>query len=246
MTKRVLIVLALLIATSTSIMAEITYLEYKAKFGIFGTVGTIKNKITKNGKRYTIKTKVKLEGLAKMLMGGQVEEYVSQGEIKNGLMVSDRYTMTSTKKAEVVKREYKINHLKKYVNKSYKKWIDGKLVQKRSKKLKFYAKDDLLTLYFNLAEAIKEKGKTYTFKAVGLEKQQGIVDITVPSDKTNASYKNELGGRAKLYAKALIHQKNFRKKKGDILLAIGDDGYIQKSVIKDILMYGDAKLIRVR
>jgi len=246
MIKIILIVLSLLVATSSTLTAQTTYLEYKAKFGIFGTVGTIKNVLTKNSKTYTIKTKVKLAGLAKMLMGGQVEEYVSKGRMKNGLMVSDTYSMTSTKKNKIVKKEYSINHVKKYVTRRYRKWIDGKLVQERSNTLKFYAKDDLLTLYFNLGNAVKQKGKTYTFKAVGLEKQQGIVQITVPNDATNASYKKDLGSGAKLYAKALIHQKNFKKKKGDILLAIGSDGFIQKSVIKDVLMYGDAKLIRTR
>jgi hypothetical protein len=246
MIKTLLIAIMLLLMMNNKAFAKTTELNYKAKFGIFGTVGTIKNVLTQNSKTYSIKTKVKLAGLAKMLMGGQVEEYVSQGHMKNGLMISDRYTMTSTKKGKIVKKEYRINHVKKYVSRRYRKWIDGKLVQERSNTLKFYAKDDLLTLYFNLGKAVKEKGKTYVFKAIGLEKQQGIVNITVPSDATSVSYKKDLGNGAKFYAKALIHQKNFRKKKGDILLAVGHDGFIQKSVIKDVLMYGDAKLVRTR
>jgi len=246
MIKRVLIVMILCVSTSSMVSAETTYLNYKAKFGIFGTVGTIKNVLTKKAKTYTINTKVKLAGLAKILMGGQVEEYISKGHMENGLMISDKYTMTSTKKGKIVKKEYTINHLKKYVTRRYRKWKDGTLVKEENNRLKFYAKDDLLTLYFNLGNAVKQKGKIYTFKAVGLEKQQGIVQITVPSDAQDTPYKKDLGSGAKFYAKALIHQKNFRKKKGDILLAIGNDGYIEKSVIKDVLMYGDAKLIRAR
>ena len=68
----------------------------------------------------------------------------------------------------------------------------------------------------------------------------------MPKNSQLSSYTKDLGKHAHLYAKALIHQKNFRKKKGDILLAIGKDGFIQKSVIKDILLYGDAKLVRVK
>ncbi len=246
MIKKLLILVTLFTLMSEVTYAKTTQLNYKATFGIFGTVGTIKNTLTQNAKTYTIKTTVKLAGLAKVIMGGQVEEYISQGHIENGLMISDKYTMTSTKKEKVVKKEYVINHKKKYVNKRYRKWIKGKLVQERKDKLAFYAKDDLLTLYFNLGHAVKEKGKRYLFKAVGLEKQQGKVYITVPSDTKNTSYKKDLGIGAKFYAKALIHQRNFRKKKGDILLAIGQDGFIKKSVIKDILMYGDAKLIRTK
>lgn len=125
-------------------------------------------------------------------------------------------------------------------------WKEGKLVKDKKETLKFYAKDDLLTLYFNLGEAVNIKGKTYHFKAVGLEKQQGKVKITVPSKKKQAPYERDLGSGASLYAKALIHQKNFKKKKGDILLSLAKDGYIEKSVIKDVVLYGDAKIERLR
>jgi len=132
------------------------------------------------------------------------------------------------------------------VTKRYRKWLKGKLIEDRTEKLKFYAKDDLLTLYFNLGSAVQQKGKQYLFNVVGLEKQDGKVQITVPDDTQVAAYKKDLGHNASLYAKALIHQKNFRKKKGDIRLAIGKDRFIYKSVIKDILFYGDAQLKRVK
>jgi len=246
MKKNILMVIVLVLFSTVFTFAKVTQLNYKATFGIFGTVGTIKNVLTQKNKTYEIKTKVKLAGLAKIIMGGQTEEYISKGHMENGLMISDIYTMTSTKKQKVEKKVYRINHQKKYVTKQYKKWMNGKLVEEKKEKLSFYAKDDLLTLYFNLGHAIKQTGKTYLFKAIGLEKQQGKVYINVPSDSKNAAYKKELGSNASIYAKALIHQKNFRKKKGDILLAVGKDGFIEKSVIKDVLFYGDAKLIRTK
>jgi len=243
--KSILILSSLFFFLGGFATAEVTQLNYKATFGIFGTVGTIKNKLTQNKKTYQIDTTVKLAGLAKMLMGGQTERYVSKGHMEDGLMVSDMYKMISEKKDKVTSKVYRIDHKRKYVTKRYRKWLKGKLVEDTTKRLSFYAKDDLLTLYFNLGHAIKQKGKKYIFKAVGLEKQKGTVQITVPSDANNASYKKDLGTGAVLYAKALIVQKNFRKKKGDILLAVAKDGFIQKSVIKDILLYGDAKLIRI-
>ena len=246
MIKRVFIVSVIFLFLSDFALAKVTQLNYKATFGIFGTVGTIKNRLTQNNKTYKIETKVKLAGLAKKLMGDQVEDYISIGHMKNGLMISDTYTMISTKKNKIVKKEYHIHHKGKYVTKRYRKWIKGKLVKESKEKLKFYAKDDLLTLYFNLGIAIKEKGKTYTFRAVGLEKQKGIVYVTAPSKKQLKPYVKDLGKDAVLYAKALIHQKNFRKNKGDIMLAVAKDGFIRKSVIKDVLLYGDAKLIRTK
>lgn len=246
MIKRLFIASGLFLLLGDFAAAKVTELNYKATFGIFGTVGTIKNTLTQDNKRYKIDTKVTLAGLAKILLSGQAEHYISMGHMENGLMVSDIYQMVSKKKDKKVSKEYHIDHKGKYVTKRVRKWVKGKLVEDDTKKLKFYAKDDLLTLYFNLGTAVNKKGKNYLFKAVGLEKQNGEVQITVPDDSQVAEYKKDLGQGADLYAKALIHQKNFRKKKGDILLAIAKDGFIYKSVIKDILFYGDAELTRIK
>ena len=244
--RRFLIVTGLFLLLGSFASAKMTQLDYTATFGIFGTVGTIENRLTQNAETYEIDTKVTLEGLAKVLLSGQTERYVSKGHIENGLMVSDFYQMITKKKDRIKSKEYHIDHKKKHVTKRYRKWLKGKLIEDRTEKLKFYAKNDLLTLYFNLGSAVKKKGKKYMFNAVGLEKQDGKVQITVPEDTKAAAYIKDLGQGAILYAKALIHQKNFRKKKGDILLAVAKDGFIHKSVIKDILFYGDAKLTRIK
>jgi hypothetical protein len=244
--RRVLIAAVLFLFLGSFASAKVTYLDYEGTFGIFGKVGSIKNRLTQNGETYKIETTVLVEGLAKVLMRNPTEHYVSKGHMENGLMVSDSYTMVSTKSDKKVSKEYHINHKEKYVTKRYRKWRKGKLTEDRTEKLKFYAKDDLLTLYFNLGAAVKEKGKKHLFHAVGLEKQDGRVYITAPDDDELAPYIKDLGVGAKLYVKALIHQKNFRKKKGDILLGVAEDGFIYKAVIKDILLYGDAKLKRVK
>jgi hypothetical protein len=246
MIKKIILVSIVSMVSFTSITAKTTQINYKAKFGIFGTVGTIKNKLIQNKKTYRIDTIVKLAGLAKMIMGGQTEHYISKGHMEKGKMVSDLYQMISKKKHKTVSKEYRIDHKHKFVTKRYRKWKDGKLVKEKTEKLKFYAKDDLLTLYFNMDKAITQKGKVYTIKAVGLEKQKGIVTVTVPTDAKATSYKKDLGKSADWYAKALIVQKNFKKKKGDILLSVDKDRFIKKAVIKDVLLYGDAKLIRTK
>ncbi len=248
MLRRIIIISVLFLLLGSFASAKVTQLDYTATFGIFGTVGTIKNRLTQNTETYEIDTKVTLAGLAKVLMGGQTEHYVSKGHIKDGFMVSDFYQMTSEKRDKKVIKEYHIDHNKKYVTKRVRKWRKEKLVEDRTEKLKFYAEDDLLTLYFNMGNAVKQKqkGRTYLFKSVGLEKQNGEVQITVPDNVQVVDYKKDLGQDGKIYAKAFIHQKNFRKKKGDILLSVAEDGFINRSVIKDILFYGDAKLTRIK
>lgn len=236
----------LFIIFNTFVSAKVTQVNYKATFGVFGTVGVIKNKLSQDGNTYLIETIVELKGMANMIMGGQKEYYISRGHIQNGLMISDFYEMTSIKKSKKKVRTYTINHKEKYISKRYRKWKKGKLVKDKTTKLDFYAKDDLLTLYFNMNKAIKEKGRKYKFMVIGLEKQNGKVQITVPSISDEASYRKDLGPSADWYAKALIVQENFRKGTGDILLSVSKDGFIKKAVIKDIMMYGDAKLLRVK
>ena len=234
-----------IIATSLS-MASVKQINYKATFGIFGTVGKIHNTVTKDSKHYTIKTSVRLSGMAKMMLGGQKEDYISRGHLYKGRMISDFYEMTTRKGSTKKVKTYTLHHKGKYVTKRYRKWVKGKLIKDKTRRLKYYGSDDLLTLYFNMGTVLKKKGMIYHFSVVGLEKQNGRVNVTVPLDKHARRYKKDLGAGASLYAKALIHQKNFKKDKGNILLALGKDGIVSKSVIKDIMLYGDAELIRTR
>jgi len=239
---------AILLLTNTISYAKTVSLNYRATFGIFGTVGMIKNRVEQNGDRYKIETTVTLVGMAKMIMGGQTEHYISKGHMENGLMVTDYYQMVSRKKSKVVTKTYVVDHQAHQVTKTYKRVKHGKVERETTQQLSFYAKDDLLTLYFNMDQHIRDhKGEhSFLLKAVGLEKQKGLVRITVASPSEVPSYRKDLGESADWYAKALIVQKNFRKKKGDILLSVEKDGFIKKAVIKDILLYGDAKLERVK
>jgi len=245
MIQKIFILSIVFLLSQVTLYAKVSHINYKATFGIFGTVGTIKNRLTENEKTYKIETTVKLVGMAKSLLGGQKEEYISKGHMHEGMMVSDYYSMRSIKKQQTKLKEYVINHQKKQVQKRYRKWVKGTLVRDETSYLNFYAKDDLLTLYFNMNKAITQKGMTYTMKAVGLEKQKGMVKVTVPKSNQTASYKKDLGISANWYAKARIVQKNFRKNSGDILLSVENDGFIKKAVIKDILMFGDATLLRI-
>jgi len=248
MSKKYATLILLTFCLSLIAHAKSVRVDYKGTFGIFGTVGTIYNTIDRNGTHYQIKSEVKLAGIAKILLRGQKEHYLSKGHLENGRMVSDYYVMTSVKQNKKVIKEYYIDHLKKKTYKRYRKWKHGKLVKEEKKDLGFYAKDDLLTLYFNMDKYVRKhtKGCAFTVRAVGLEKQKGIVKITIPSQKEESTYRKDLGKHTSWYAKALIVQENFRKKKGDILLAGTKDGFIKKAVIKDILMYGDAKLTRIK
>ena len=228
--------------------AQVTKIDYVGTFGVFGKVAMLKTKMTKKSSRYELVTDLEVHGIAKLILDNHEEQHISKGHVVNGLMVSDDYTIKQNRGSKKVLKEYTFDHKQKKVTKRVRKWQKGKLVKDKKETLKFYARDDLLTLYFNLNNAIKDKkkGKSYLFRSAGLEKQDGKAYITIPDSTKLPVYKKDLGTTALRYAKILIHQRNFRKKKGDILLSVAKDGFIEKAVIKDVLLYGDARIERVR
>jgi len=222
--------------------------QYDVSYGIFGKIGVTNAVLSIDHKRYKIDIHLATIGLAKVLSGGRKEHHISKGHMEHGLMVSDLYQVIKSHGNIVVNKEYWINHKKKYVRKVYKKYEKGILVKKEETRLNFYAKDDLLTLYFNLDYAIKvkTKAKTYVYKAVGAERQKGKVTVIIPKINALEKYKKELGSDAAWYATAIIHQKIFSSREGRLMLSIGKDGITNKAVLKDVIFFGDIRAVRTK
>ena len=230
------------------VSAETIKANFDVSYGIFGKIGAAKAVLTKSATKYTIDIHLEATGLAKLLSGGRKERHISKGHIENGLMVSDLYQVIKSHGDVVVNKEYWVNHKQKSVTKKYKKYKKGKKVSEENTTLSFYAKNDLLTLYFNLDHAIKDKktAKTYVYKAVGAERQQGKVSVIIPKPQALLAYKKDLGDDAAWYATAIIHQKIFSSKEGRLQLAIGKDGITNKAVLKDVIFFGDIRAIRTK
>ena len=239
---------SLFIMFTMMLSAETIKAEYDVSYGIFGKIGTAKATLKKEHKKYLIDIKLQATGLAKLLSGGRKEHHISKGHIEHGLMVSDVYQVIKSHGDVVETKEYWINHKKKYVREVYRKYEKDILITKKEKRLDFYAKDDLLTLYFNLDYAIQEKTKAeiYVYKAVGAERQKGKVTVVIPQRNALESYKKELGSDATWYATAIIHQKIFSSKEGRLMLAIGKDGITTKAVLKDVIFFGDIRAVRTK
>lgn len=233
---------------SSMMYAQKLNATFDVSYGIFGKIGVAKATLVTNSTHYTIDMYLAATGLAKFLSGGRTEHHISKGHIEKGLMVSDMYKVIKSYGDISVSNIYKINHTKKNVHEIYKKYKKGTLVRHEALVLDFYAKNDLLTLYFNLDHAIKEKtkAKTYVYKAVGAERQQGKVTVRIPDTKVLAMYKKELGEDASWYALAIIHQKIFSSKEGRLMLSIGKDGIANKAVLKDVIFFGDIRAVRTK
>jgi len=230
------------------ISAEAISANYDVSYGVLGKIGTAKAVLKKEQKSYTIDIKLATTGLARLLSSGRKEHHISQGHMENGLMVSDFYQVIKSHGDTVMRKEYRVDHKRKKVKKHYRKFKKGVLVREEKTVLDFYAKDDLLTLYFNLNTVITDKTKpqTYGFKAVGAERQKGKVTVIIPTQNKKPKYEELLGKDATWYATAIIHQKIFSSKEGRLMLAVGKDGITNKAVLKDVIFFGDIRAVRVK
>ncbi len=217
--------------------------EYKVSFGVFGKIGTAKAlfKINKD-KTYHILISAKATGFAKVLSGGRVESYESRGKIVDGLLVPDIYkgvTKTNSKRSEKI---YYFLHNKKTIDVLKIKERDGKTI-KSQERLKYYTKNDILSLFFNIRyylNGFKFVGKKVLY-AVGANKKDGRVDIIVPTGKELDKLKKELSEKDGNFMIVFINQKIFASKRGELFLDINNDGIATKAVLKDVILFGDIR-----
>ena len=229
------------------INAKVIKVDYKVEFGIVGQIGVAHAKLTRDDNSYEIDIQLKSTGIAKVLSGDRKEEHISKGHIENGVMVSDLYQIIKTHGSKSSNRVYTIDHKNKKVVRTDKKWKRGKLYKERTKVMKSYSKDDLLTLYFNLDSYVKDKtiSKDYRFNAVGAEIQDGFVDIHIPKSSEMSEYKELLGDNGAWYARAIVNQNIFSSDKGELFLSVGKDGITKKAVLKDLIFFGDIRAFRI-
>jgi hypothetical protein len=228
--------------------AEVVNVAYKVEFGLFGEIGVANATLSRDENSYEIDIKLDSTGIAKTLSGNRKERHISKGHIEEGRMVSDLYQIIKSHGAYSSNRIYRIDHKHKKVTQQTQKWKKGKLYKDKTVEMdEIYAKDDLLTLYFNLDNYIEDKNisKDYRLHAVGAEKQNGYVDIHIPTKEEIDEYQELLGKDQAWYAKAIIHQEIFSSDEGELLLGIGQDGIANRAVLKDLILFGDIRAKRI-
>ena len=233
---------------ATMAPAQMTEAEYRVSFGILGEIGNAKARLERNNGHYRIEIEGVSTGFAKSLSRNRKERQVSEGHISEGILIPDRYSIVRSYADKVIKKTYTIDHRNKKVERLVEKTEDGRLIWQEKKSLDFYAQNDLLSLYFNLAVLIpeKEKGAYYKFKALGAEKQGGDVEVIVAGKDTRMLYENTLGSGGNWYLTAIIHQKIFSSNRGELLLSVDENGITKRAILKDVLLFGDIRAERIR
>ena len=212
--KKLIILIIAVLGYSFSMSAD-----YKAKYGWFGVVAKAKGYFEKNATDYKITTFSQITKFIDLKT-----YYISQGIIKNGVLIPSIYKniiIRDNKRYDLIyKFDYKNQKIYKF------KYKNGKFIYKRT--LDFFAKNDILSLYFNIPKIMTKKIET--FYALGGERHTGRVDFEILSK----------GKITKI--KANLYNKIFAGDKGILYLDINTKNWVTiKGIVKNVLKIGDLK-----
>ena len=222
--------------------------DYSVEFGIVGEVGKVHALLRTDDRYYMIDANVSSVGIARAVTNDLKERHISKGHIENGLLVTDMYQMIKSFGDYTTTTIYRVNHTKKKVTRQYKKWRFDKQITNRTVTLDYYGKDDLMTLFLNLPKHIEKKynPKKYQFQAIGEDRKNGRVDITIPSKKALKEITHFVGKgeEGDWYSTVVMHRKLYQSKQGELDVRIGQEGLVEKAVLKDLIFFGDVRIIK--
>ncbi|MDR3177951.1 MAG: DUF3108 domain-containing protein [Campylobacteraceae bacterium] len=215
-----------------------SFVKYKVKYGIFNLgEATASLKIYENGS-YETKVEAKATGLASTLSGKRVESYKSVGKVIDGLLVPDSLEKIRSTKKKTKEVFYAFDHERKEIT-AFEKRCDKNGCSNSSEKMPEYTKDDILTLYHNVAFMFgKGDIKEFNASVVGSKKP---VNVIVPEGKQLKTAKKLLDDAEGFYLLIVLNQDVFNSDKGELYINLEDDMSVSKAVLKDTLLFGDVK-----
>lgn len=229
--------------------------SYKITYGGFLNLGEAKATLITNQNTYAIRIEANTVGMAKVLTNNRVEIYESKGSFENNTFTPK--TFTQIKKDDLKSTiktfdfDYKnekvyLHQIKEEIKSKYDKnlqKVENKFKEESNTTLDFFAKNDLLSLFFNLNKLLLNivDGKEYTLKAVGANKTKGEINVIVPNGEKKVELESDLDTKSKTKFIAYINQRIFSSARGELLISLNSDGFCNKAILKDVLLFGDIK-----
>jgi hypothetical protein len=248
------IILKLMILLSPLyMMANTISAKYNITYGNFLDLGIAYTTLSIHENKYSIKIEAKTTGMAKYLTNNRVEIYESHGDYIDNKFLPKKFIKIKKDDLKQKIRTYTFDNknqkiLVNEINKGYKIKFQNDLSQKKvefsdeeNSTLDYFAKDDILSLFFNLQELLIgfEDGKEYTLKAIGANKTKGKISILIPAKEQMKILDENLKIDSKSKFIAYINQRIFSSKRGELLISLNDHGFCNKAVLKDVLLFGD-------
>jgi hypothetical protein len=248
-------IILILIFLSIFLNAKTIEATYKISYGIFGELGVAKTTLELLPNNfYKIKVHAYATGIAKFLSSNKEEFYESEGFIKDNLLVPNKFVETSNnsykKRVKNYTFDYKKNQilLKKYEKKLVTKYdknikkIESWEENSSTELSKYFTSNDLLSLFFNITQVIPSftQGNSYSLTAIGANKDNGKLDIIIPKDDAYKELENSLDTKNIKFIVS-IHQKIFSSSNGELFISLNNEGFCDKAVLKDVLIFGDVR-----
>ena len=214
--------------------------DYDVSYGVLGTVGKAEASIEIKEGTYKIRIEAKGKGLADFFSRGRKEVYESTGLVIDGKLLPTLFIKNRSWGKKEERKRYFFNHDKKTVTVIATK-VNGGKVSESKEVIPFYAKEDILTLFFNLERVfgksllIEEKTD---FIAVGANYKNGVMSVQTPVGKKVDEIIKLLDKDERLLI-IILNQKFFASKNGEFFINVNDDGICNRVILKDVMMYGD-------
>ena len=222
--------------------------DYSVEFGIVGQVGKVHATLKSDDTYYMIDANVSALGIAKAVTDDLKERHISKGHVVKGRLIADMYQMIKSYGKYTSTTIYRVDHKKKRVTRQYKKWKYDKLIIDRNAKLGYYGKDDMMTLFLNLHLHIKAQTtpKKYLYKVVGAARKNGRVDVMIPTRKDLQEIKGLVGQGepGDWFTTVIMHRQLYQSSQGELDVRIGQEGLVEKAVLKDLIFFGDVRIIK--
>lgn len=248
-----LILLFTSIIFTINLSAQHIEAKYNITYGSLIDLGIATSTLNIKEDTYSIKMVAQTTGMSKYLTNNRVEIYESHGKIIDDRFIPIKFIKTKKDDNKKRVRTYTFDHENKKVlvhdlREGKKNVINDNLenelrdfAQEKKYDLKYYATNDILSLFFNLRKKLPtfQDGKEYTLNAVGANKSKGLINILMPSSKDLNKMNNYLKTNDKSKFTAFINQKIFQSKRGELLISLNKEGFCSYAVLRDVLLFGD-------
>ncbi len=242
----------LLLFLSLPLFSLEMHATYRVEFGIFGEVARAKATLQSEKGHYRIDADVWMTSfLSKKITEDLQEHHISIGDTLSGLYLCKRYEMHKRFGAYRTDTVYEVDTKQKALYKHYREYKHGKAHYRYDRRLPYFGRDDLMTLFLNLNRRVVEKYRParYRFSVVGADRKAGRVDVEIPPKSAYGEYASLLGKLrdGEWYAKVIMHRKLYHSKRGELMVKISQkSGMVERAVLKDIFFFGDVRIIRER
>jgi hypothetical protein len=239
--KKIYVIFILLFA---SLHAEMVY---SAKGSLIGKIMDIRVNHRDDSKKYTIRIDMKAVGLAKTMSDGLKEHHTSHGTIRRGEYYAKEYKIDKTYKDIHYIRKYMFDYKKKKITKISTKWKKGKKLYENKETLKYFAHNDILTLYHNIMRFKKKnKAGSYAIALAGAEKEGGKLTFNLPKGARLQGEQKALGMKNSEVIKLFMRRSFFSGGKGNLVFGVDKKGIVKRGTLNSVKLLGKVTLKRIK